>query len=168
IYILRNPLDLVLSIMNHFSMTLDEAIEKMANIGGGTPITKSHVPEIHSSWSNHVASWTSRPNPQLLIVRYEDLLEKPQIYFKKVTQFLGLTPPQDRLDRAIRFSSFKVLKEQEEHGGFVERPRKVDAFFREGRKDQWREKLTPEQVRRIINAHREQMQRFRYIPKDYA
>jgi hypothetical protein len=169
IYILRNPLDVVLSVMNHYNMTLEEAIVRLETVGVGTDTGHGHVPEVHSSWSHHVASWTSDPNPQLLVLRYEDMLEKPQIYFRKVVQFLGLNPPQERIDRAIRFSSFKELKAQEEKGGFRERPEKAKAaFFREGRTEQWREKLTPEQVRRIISAHREQMQRFRYIPKDYA
>ena len=40
-------------------------------------------------------------------------------------------------------------------------------FFREGRSEQWRDVLTPEQVRRIISDHYEQMERFGYIPDDY-
>jgi hypothetical protein len=169
IYILRNPLDVVLSAQNHFNLTLEESIERMATIGAGTSLGDGHVPEIHSSWSHHVESWTAQPNPQLLVLRYEDLLNDPQTYFGRTVQFLGLKPPQERLDRAIRFSSFKVLKEQEEKGGFSERPKNAKAsFFREGRAEQWREVLTPDQVRRIISDHRAQMQRFNYIPADYA
>lgn len=169
IYIVRNPLDVVLSVRHHYSTTIDEAIKRMGTLGIGTTTGSGHVPEIHSSWSHNVASWTSAPNPQLLILRYEDLLGDPQKYFGLTCKFLGLTPPQERLDRAIRFSNFKVLKEQEEQHGFNERPEGATAnFFREGRADQWREDLTPEQVRQIISDHREQMERFNYIPADYA
>ena len=169
IYILRNPLDVVLSVQNHFALSLDEAIERLSQVGVGTQTGDGHVPEVHSSWSHHVASWTAHPNPQMLVLRYEDLLEAPQVHFGRTAQFLGLTPPRERLDRAIRFSSFKVLKEQEEAGGFSERPNgSTAAFFREGRSEQWREKLSPDQVRRIISDHRTQMERFNYIPADYA
>ncbi|MFZ3035531.1 MAG: sulfotransferase domain-containing protein [Parvibaculum sp.] len=169
IYIVRNPLDVVLSMRHHYSTTIDEAIRRMGTLGIGTKLDQGHVPELHSSWSHHVASWTSAPNPQLLILRYEDLLNEPQKYFRLTCNFLGLKPPQERLDRAIRFSSFKVLKEQEEKSGFKERPENATAnFFREGRTDQWREELTPEQIRKIISDHREQMERFNYIPADYA
>lgn len=167
IYIVRNPLDVVLSKMHHFGQSLDEAIDRLADPDTMTALTASHVPEIHSSWSVHVQSWTQHPNPQLLVLRYEDLLDKPRKHFKRVADFLGLKPGTERLDRAIRFSSFKMLKAQEEREGFKERSSKAEAFFREGRKDQWREKLTPDQVRRIIAAHHEQMARFGYIPDDY-
>lgn len=168
IYILRNPLDVVLSVQHHYSVSLDEAITRLGQIGTGTDLTDSHVPEVHSSWSHHVESWTAHPNPQLLVLRYEDMLKQPMVHFKKTTDFLGVRPPQERLERAVRFSSFKMLKEQELKGGFKERPKQAEAFFREGRAEQWREKLTPEQVRKIISDHREQMQRFNYIPADYA
>jgi len=169
IYILRNPLDVALSVSNHFGLTIDEAIERLREIGTGTALTNSHIPEFHSSWSVHVKSWTQHdPNPQLLVLRYEDMLDNPEQAFGRVTQFLGLPVTPERLTRAIRNSSFKVLKEQEKAKGFREASKKATAFFREGRADQWREKLTPEQVRRIIADHREQMQRFGYIPKDYA
>jgi hypothetical protein len=101
------------------------------------------------------------------VVRYEDLLDKPRTHFKRVVKFLGLKPTPERLERAIKFSSFRVLKAQEEKGGFKERPAVSKAFFREGKSEQWRTKLTPEQVRQIISDHREQMERFGYIPKDY-
>jgi len=169
IYIVRNPLDVVLSVRHHFSLSLDEAIERMGTIGMGTAFADGHIPEIHSTWSHNVESWTGEPSPQKLVLRYEDLLGEPQKYFRQTCQFLGLNPPLERLDRAIRFSSFKVLKEQEEQKGFEERPKNASAnFFREGRAEQWREELTPDQVRKIISDHGEQMKRFGYIPADYA
>lgn len=167
IYVLRNPLDVAISVSHHFGETLDQAIEHMANeayvAGGGD----KHVFELHRSWSTHVKSWTENPSPQLLVVRYEDLLHKPRKHFKQVANFLGLNPPPARLDRAIRNSSFKMLKAIEQKKGFKERPEVSKAFFREGRSEQWREVLTPDQVRRIIHDHHEQMERFGYIPDDY-
>ena len=167
IYIVRNPLDVALSMVPHFALPLDDAIKTMADETAGTILTPDHVPEHYGSWSTNVRSWTQRPNPQLLVLRYEDMLAKPRATFKRVTNFLGLKPSPERLERAIRFSSFKVLKAQEQKTGFKERPKVSNAFFREGKAEQWREKLTPEQVRRIIADHGEQMRRFGYIPKDY-
>lgn len=168
IYVVRNPLDVAISMTHHFGLGQDEAIARMADHGSITGLTESHVPEFHSSWSGHVASWTGHPNPQLLVLRYEDLLEKPKKHFKLVANFLGLQPKPERLERAIRNSSFKAMKAQEEKAGFKERSNFAKAFFREGKKDQWREKLTPDQIRQIISDHREQMERFGYVPKDYA
>ncbi|HEY4343920.1 MAG TPA: sulfotransferase domain-containing protein [Parvibaculum sp.] len=167
IYIVRNPLDVVLSMMPHFGISLDRAITVLADEKAGTQASGGHVPDHYASWSTNVRSWTQTPSPQLLVIRYEDMLAKPRASFKQVTDFLGLKPSPERLERAIRFSSFKVLKAQEQKNGFKERPEIAKAFFREGKAEQWRTKLTPEQVRRIIADHGEQMERFGYIPKDY-
>ncbi len=54
IYVVRNPLDVVLSMTHHFGLTLDEAIERLGNKGAATSSGGGHVPEFHSSWSAHV------------------------------------------------------------------------------------------------------------------
>ncbi|MGZ8996479.1 MAG: hypothetical protein ACXW3P_08315 [Rhodospirillales bacterium] len=55
---------------------------------------------------------------------------------------------RDRLRRAIRHSSFRVLAAggAKRERGFVERARGADDFFRRGRTGTWREELTPRQV----------------------
>jgi len=40
-------------------------------------------------------------------------------------------------------------------------------FFRSGRANQWRDVLSREQIGRIVEAQREQMARFRYVPTGY-
>ena len=168
IYVVRNPLDVAISAHHHFNATLDQTISIMARPMATSQLTDKLMPEVYSSWSAHVESWTARPNPQLLVLRYEDLLADPAKHFGVVTEFLGLQPSQERLHRAVRNSSFEVLKAQEQRDGFRERPEHAAAFFREGRAEQWREVLTPAQIRRIIADHREQMARLGYIPPDYA
>ena len=168
IYVVRNPLDVAISAHHHFNATLDRTISIMAQPMASSPLTDQLMPEVYSSWSAHVKSWTARPFPQLLVLRYEDLLADPAKHFGIVAGFLGLQPSQERLQRAVRNSSFEVLKAQEKRDGFRERPEHAAAFFREGRAEQWREVLTPAQTRRIIADHHEQMARFGYIPPDYA
>ena len=41
----------------------------------------------------------------------------------------------------------------------------MQAFFREGKAGQWKRVLTPQQVAAILDAHREQMARFDYVPR---
>ena len=57
------------------------------------------------------------------------------------------------------------MKKQEAKSGFVERIGDSSPFFRKGKKDQWRETLTQEQVQRVIEKNRVQMERFKYMPK---
>lgn len=165
IYVVRNPLDVAISHSHHYGQGLEASIRAMNTPGLGGENTATHVYEHHGRWSDHVLSWTQRPHRTLHVIRYEDMLESPAQTFAGVLRFLGLPQDRDRLQRAIRFSSFRVLREQEKRSGFSERPKEADApFFREGKSGQWKKILTPQQVEEIVSAHREQMLRFGYWP----
>ena len=164
IYIVRNPLDVVLSHSDHYGNSIDRTIEIMSTIGSITSAGEHNVPELHSSWSNNVLSWTATPNPALHVVRYEDMLDKPYGTFSGIVRFLRLPATRERIERAIKRSSFKVLQEQERRHGFIERTNVSERFFRVGKSGQWRTGLTPEQVERMVAAHGEQMARFGYLP----
>ena len=168
IYIVRNPLDVVLSLANYFDHSMDEAIEFMAEERTGTPNEKENVPQIITSWSTHVQSWTQNIGEETLVLRYEDMLDNPVKVFRKLVSFLGQKRDPARLKRAVRFSSFEQLKSQEKQRGFVEKHENARSFFRQGQKNQWREKLTDEQVKKIIDSHGEQMTRFNYLPPGFS
>ena len=53
---------------------------------------------------------------------------------------------------------------QEEKNGFWEKTAVQKSFFRKGCAGGWKGVLTDEQVGRIIDTHRVQMERFNYIP----
>jgi hypothetical protein len=164
IYVIRNPLDVVLSHADHYGITIDESIGALNTPGLRSENDSIHCYEVHGSWSEHVESWTGRPSPGLHVVRYEDMLDQPIKTFSGVVRFLGLNVPRDRLERAIKLSSFRVLQEQEKRHGFKERSASAQKFFRAGKAGQWRRTLTPAQVEALTSPHREQMARFGYWP----
>lgn len=164
IYVVRNPLDVVISLADHFGLTLDEAVTFMADPQAGTENDEINAFEFYGTWSQHVASWTRDGNQGMIWLRYEDMLNKPRQTFSRLADYLGLKPSRDRLDRAIRFSSFKVLSNQEARSGFRERSRHAERFFRVGKSGQWRRTLTAAQIDAIVAAHGEQMDRFGYLP----
>jgi len=164
IYVVRNPLDVAISYSHHLGTSLDATIHYMAKSRAQVPASNNHVHELLGSWSEHVESWTAKPSKALHIVRYEDMLMKPQSAFGGITRFLGLKVPRDRLERAIARSSFRVLQEQERRHGFKEKGEFADRFFREGKSGQWRKVITPAQADRVVTAHSQQMGRFGYLP----
>lgn len=166
IYIVRNPLDVCISLTHHYGCDVDAAIKIMADETTGSPINDKLVYEVHKSWSTHVDSWTSQARPGLIVLRYEDMLHKPLKAFGGLVGFMGLKPPpsRQRLERAIERSSFRTLRQQEDQKGFKERSPHAQKFFREGRAGQWREVLTQSQIDLIVDRHKEQMQRFGYWP----
>ncbi len=163
IYIVRDPRDVAISSASHFGTDIDGAIEIMNSAQARTGFTESNVPQYYGTWSQHVQSWTAMPHRALLIVRYEDMLTKPGPTFRKVAEFLGLKPPLERLQKAIRFSSFGEMKKQEEREGFIERSDLSSAFFRAGKAGQWRDRLTPSQIEKIVADHGDVMRKFHYL-----
>jgi hypothetical protein len=163
-YVIRNPLDVCISLADHYGTTIDESIRIMGDPNSGTPTGENLVFEVHNTWSTHVLSWTNQPGPWLHIIRYEDMLKKPVVAFSRAARFLGLNPPRDRLERAIEHSSFKSLRAQEDAKGFRERSFKAEKFFRVGKAGQWRTALSKAQIDRVAEAHKEQMERFGYWP----
>lgn len=166
IYIVRNPLDVCISLADHYGVDIDEAIRAMGDDRTATQGSDKVVYEIHTSWSHHCLSWTRNPHPGLHMVRYEDMLDQPEKAFGGVCKFLGLKPPASRLAQAIEQSSFKNLKSQEAEKGFLERSVNSlsKSFFRVGKAGQWREVLNQSQIDRIVERHGEQMKRFGYLP----
>ena len=167
IYVVRNPLDMVISHADHYGFTIDESIDKIAieelRVGSG-----EFTYEIHCSWSRHVESWTANPSPALHVMRYEDMKTQPVRAFDGLVQFLRLPVNRERLARAIEHSSFDTLRKMEDQQGFLERSNKSARFFRQGKSGGWRDVLTPEQVERVVAAHEKQMRRFGYFPiKDW-
>ena len=166
IYIVRNPLDVAISYAHHMSGTIDRAIELMAVENMETNVTEKTVYEIYGSWSQHVWSWTRKPHRAIYVMRYEDMLADPRKAFGGLARHLLLDCTPGQLAQAVESSSFEKLQEQENKEGFVEKPKVAERFFREGRTGQWKERLTPLQIERIIRDHSEQMKRFGYLSDD--
>ena len=167
IYIIRNPLDVVISLSSHFGLSLDQAIQLMNDPEGGTDETREGgtIRQYFGSWSGHANSWTHFDQKRMHLMRYEDMLENPAETFGGMARFLGLNLPKDQLDRAIEFSSFDVVRKQEDEKGFKERSSKNDRFFRVGKAGQWKDILTNDQVDRIVNSHHQAMTRYGYLPE---
>ena len=163
IYVVRNPLDVAISLADHTGETVDGAIAQMAH-DTETENSDELVYGRQGSWSSNVASWTRQAHPGLHMMRYEDALADPVTVFGGVARFLGLNPPPRRLEEAIMFSSFESLRAQEDEVGFKERTAHQARFFRSGEAGQWREILSEAQIGRVVEAHRDQMIRFGYLP----
>ena len=163
IYIVRNPLDMVLSYARHYDMSPEKATKMIGSQDNGNAPTASNAAEFLGKWCDHVESWTVATKYPTLVLRYEDLLEDPETHFAKAVEHLGGPVDAERLKRAIDFSSFNKLKEQEEKEGFIEKPSGAEAFFAKGTSGYWKEDLDKNLVRKIRRDHRHVMQRYGYF-----
>jgi len=163
IYVARNPLDVVLSLANHMGIPLEYAVECLCLDGYRVPHTAIEVYEPWGSWRENVGSWSSARQDSILLIRYEDMLSEPSKVFGAVMKHLGQRVTAAQIDEAIGLSSFQRLSKMEEEHPFRERSPHAERFFRVGRANQWREKLTEEQIARIVSFNHRYMRRFGYM-----
>lgn len=166
IYVIRNPLDVAVSFAHHYGLAVEDGVRAVCFPELQIEPKAGHVRQHIGDWSSHVRSWLEAPGLARLVVRYEDLLASPQGTFGRIADFLKLPKDRQRLKRAIRHSSFRVLAEQEARKGFVERPRNAVRFFRCGRAGAFRDELSDDQVAVVVAAHCEQMRAHGYLAED--
>lgn len=165
VYVARDPRAVAVSLAYYMAQPIDAAIASMddpARISASsTRRLSNQLRQRLLRWSEHVESWLSAPFP-VHAVRYEDLHADPTAAFGAVATFLGLSTTAESIAAAVEATSFSRLKAQEHEVGFMERPHRMVAFFREGRIDGWRQALSPEQAARVVAAHAPMMRRLGY------
>lgn len=162
IHIVRNPLDMLISFARHFGMTHQQAAEAFDRPDHANSADETTVTQFLGRWSEHVQSWVGAPFP-VLTVRYEDMLATPEDSFAAMLKHIGVPVDPERLQKAIRFSSFDELARQEAETGFVETSPKAGRFFASGQSGQWRQELEPKIVKKVKRDHRKVMKKYGYL-----
>jgi hypothetical protein len=167
LYFIRNPLDVVVSFANHLSTSIDKTIAIMNNpdyaFCSRTDRLHNQLRQRLFTWSGHVKSWVDHSNLPLRVVRYEDMQADPLEAFGKAAAFIGLERDKEQVEAALEKCSFERMQQQEREKGFHEKSAASQSFFRKGVVGDWKQSLTPRQADRIVNAHREVMERFGYL-----
>ena len=170
IYFLRNPLDVAVSFAHHSGWDYDTAIARMASHDSSFCDKQK---KLHNqlrqklfSWSGHVKSWTENTEIDVCMIRYEDMKQDPFPTFKRAVDFAGLSFDAEDIEKAIQMSEFEKLRTQEKENGFYEKSPVSETFFRKGIIGSWREELKSDQVRRIIQDHKEVMHQFGYLDEN--
>lgn len=167
IYLIRNPLDVAVSLAHHSGTDYRKSIEKMGN---SEYALCSRPNKLHNqlrqrllSWSEHVQSWIDEPAFPVCVIRYEDLKLRPLETFENAIAFAGLDYNQAKIPQSVERSRFEELQRQEDRDGFRERSPRSERFFRKGEVGSWREELDADLAVDLIRTHREVMVRFGYL-----
>ena len=109
----------------------------------------------YGSWFDHVAGWHARASdPDVLIVRYEELLRDRRPSIERIIEFLGWDCHQRLVDRAVIESSFDAMKRREsvfDHATalLLERGVSPESFLRAGESGRGADAVTDAQAREI-------------------
>ncbi len=165
--IVRNPLDIAVSYAHHLQCDLDQAIKTMADRQAWLDPRRDGMspplPQRVSDWSANVTSWLDQDELPVKLVRYEAMHTDPGTVLEAVAGFAGLQTDSARIARAVNYSRFRNLCEQEERDGFHEKQPTAPSFFRKGQVGDWCAALSRQQARRLVERHGPTMARLGYL-----
>ena len=168
VYLVRNPLDVVFSYANHSSIKIEKSLEMICDSQHGFCRSKrglkNQLRQKLGSWSEHVLSWLEVDLPKL-VMRYEDLKRDPVAAFTQIARFFEFNNSVQEIKLAVKKSRFEQLHKQEQEQGFCEKAPRVKFFFNKGKSGQWKHRLSPEQIRRVVEVNRVGMERLGYLDK---
>jgi hypothetical protein len=102
-YIIRDGRDATLSLYNYrtqlnkLKMPLSEFIRRTINDEFD-----------YGSWHKHVAGWIANdPHPNLLLIRYEDMLKDTPAQLKKLLTHFGVEIAPERITRAVELANIE-------------------------------------------------------------
>ena len=173
IYIVRDPRNVITSVMDYFNKksyreTLEFLIDNYKVIGGTK--FESGIPTILFSWANHYNSWKQFKKNYLLI-KYEDLLDKPQEEFLKISNYLNTIGnfkfnEKDILEIAEN-CKFENFRNQEKTKDFIDNSATnknfKKNFFRLGPKNNWKDLLDTDIKLKIEEQFKKEMLELGYI-----
>ncbi len=170
IYIVRDPRDVVLSLSNHFNITYEQAFNNMNNMQNyefyDKNLTNGFRNSIMGTWSSNYNSWRYYQEKKIHLVRYEDMIKKPENTFLKILKYLNLflsfNIDESKIKKAIQDTSFQNLREMENKAGFKELG-SGDKFFRKGIIGDWEQTLNPQMIRNIETNFQKEMRELDYI-----
>ena len=115
------------------------------------------------SWFEHVQGWwRHRNDPNVLFLRYEDLLDDLEGGLRKIIAFCGFDIAPERWPTILERCGFGFMKQHESQfdpstGALWEQGVKGNAFLRTGRAGDWRSQLSLEQAARFDSAFRKHL-----------
>ena len=162
IVVVRNPLDVAISYSHYNGITIDSAIHAINNPENIFKESEMLSRQYLGSWKDNTESWLSSDN-NVLLIKYEDLLKDVKQETIRISEFLNIAYTEELLDLVKHETSFKNMKEQEKKFGFKEKPKKCNVFFRTGEKDQYKYRMTKEQIKSVIDYNKETMIKLGYL-----
>ena len=161
IYLVRDPRDTAVS--NYFYLQKIRKLSANLSIDEYIDFFIAGSGYSYGSWGEHAGGWLGawQGTPDFLLLRYEDLHEKPLDELAKVAQFLGLRSDPAILEQAIQKSTLNRMRQSEmenRHDWKAMRASRQDLLFvRNGLMNHWKTVLSAESAAKIDSAWENQM-----------
>lgn len=169
IYLVRDPRAVYLSYYHHWLHTdqknhgtLEEFVDEMLEFGC---IRRWEAWLVR--WDRQVDEWVRRRERQpVKIIRYEDLIEDRQNFFREIVDFAGLNCSDTLFALAVEKGGFEAMQQSEKkHGAESFHGEKSDKglFVRKGQVDSWKEEMPGHVCAKIEQKFQSTMKMFGYL-----
>ena len=176
IYIVRDPRNVISSILYHFNLSnTEEALNFIQRedkfIGNVKNKVNYPLHTLIGSWKTNYNSWKFF-GKNFLLVKYEDLILNPNTEFKRIANFItnitNIKFSEEQIKKGIDESSFENLQKLEDKNGFIEsikdpENKKRKKFFNLGPRNSWKKSLNKKFVDEIENSFKDEMKELGYI-----
>ena len=176
IYIVRDPRNVISSILYHFNLSnTEEALNFIQRedkfIGNVKNKVNYPLHTLIGSWKTNYNSWKFF-GKNFLLVKYEDLILNPNTEFKRIANYITNTTnikfSEEQIKKGIDESSFENLQKLEDKNGFIEsikdpENKKRKKFFNLGPRNSWKKSLNKKFVDEIENSFKDEMKELGYI-----
>jgi hypothetical protein len=178
VYIIRDPRNVITSIMNHFEMNKKEALNFMLNEKKFTYdyFKKNDYSDFQfiGSWEKNYKSWINNSDFPVKLIKYEDLTNQTFYVVKDLINFINKTWKLEsnfdklKAQNAIRTTSFEKLKKIEQNYGFSESIKsrnqgsKKVPFFHLGPSNNWQNFFDTSFADKLNATFKESLQELQY------
>ena len=164
VYLIRDPRSVAISYAYHSNQSYENSVNEILN-EKSVAYDEDNIITYRSSWKVNYFSWIKSPYPRV-VLKYEDLKKDEFSNFKKVLEFINKFKKIEiddlKIKKTIEKCNFQKLKNEENKNGFIERWGKEN-FFREGKIDEWENKLSKDLIKKIEKAFEEIMINYDYL-----
>ncbi len=175
IYIIRDPRNLVSSISNHYSYTLENSKKFLftrqfiENKKKGE-IVEDSIKTLLGTWDEHYKFWKNN-NKDFLLIKYEDLIKNSRFELERIINFIkkytDVQTNDDKNENIIKTTNFKYLQNLEEKGYFNENAyetvNKKKNFFYLGPENDWKNLLDKKMIDEIETKFSAEMKELGYL-----
>ena len=148
IHVVRDPRKVLLSYANHSQISLEESLNRLLEfhtMGGQNDLQNKSVTHV-GSWTSNYNSWkTFAKTGKYLLIKYEDLIMKPEKTFILILQFIHKLMQTEfvldkvKLKNMLETTTFEYLQKLEKENFFPEAIKTVSGeyttFFKYGKKN---------------------------------
>ena len=180
IYIVRDPRNVITSVMNHYELDEDRAFNWMTN-------EKQYIYDVEkvnqvgysdfqfiSSWDLNYKSWKVQKKVRTKFIRYEDLSNQTFYVFKEIIEFINQIIKNnekinlEKIKRTLRSTAFSKMKKKELENGFSEsinsqkNKNKKIVFFNLGPDNDWKKILNEKLKNKLNKKYEKQLEELSY------